>query len=321
MAFFTGGELVGVDSELPWVDRLVTRAAGHPEPAPPGAAPTVVLRVERSTTAFDVTGMRPVTRGAHGDGQRTVLDNACGSGFDLLVAAGDQLVVTARYRPTYAIRAANRVLARRFVLLAGQVLVHYPALWRASWRGRVPLHASVLRTDAGTPMLAGPGGVGKSTVLSREVAAGAVTTSDNLCCADRDHCFGVAEPVRTDAVGAHGARTSHDRVEVPLAGRVGELAPDRLVVLERGRYTEIEPIAGEDATRVLVAGTYAAGELRRYWAFAATLALATGRGPAHPPIAQVATAYAERLPCMRVRIGDGAVVSAAQLCGKASFHD
>ena len=93
------------------------------------------------------------------------------------------------------------------------------------------------------------------------------------------------------------------------------LVPDRLVLLERGRHTQIESLSAAQAARALVAGTYAAGELRRYWAFAATLALATGHGPAHPPVAAVAARYAERLVGRRVRIGDGVTVSVADLSG------
>ena len=190
--------------------------------------------------------------------------------------------------------------------------------------GRVPLHASVARTGAGTPLLAGPGGVGKSTVLVGLLADGAAATADNLCCADRSLCFGLVEPLRTDAVpggpvlsaAGAGARTSHGRTEWPLTARVPVLAPDRIVVLERGVHTEISPIPAAEAARTLVAGTYAAGELRRYWAFAATLALATGRGPAHPPVAEVAADHAGRLPCVRVRVGDGDSFTAAQLCGE-----
>jgi hypothetical protein len=45
-----------------------------------------------------------------------------------------------------------------------------------------------------------------------------------------------------------------------------------------------------------------AGELRRFWPFAAALALATGLGPAHPDVAGVASALAVRLPCIEVRL-------------------
>jgi hypothetical protein len=46
-----------------------------------------------------------------------------------------------------------------------------------------------------------------------------------------------------------------------------------------------------------------AGELRRFWAFAATLAAGTGAGPSHPPVGEVASAFAERLPCFVLRLG------------------
>src|SRR5438046_606451 len=103
----SGGEVVAVDSELAWVTRLVARATGGS--ALESATPTIRLRVEAERTPFIHSGLRPVTRGAYGDGQRqAVLYNAGGSGFDLSVLAGDPLAVTARYRPSPAVRAANR---------------------------------------------------------------------------------------------------------------------------------------------------------------------------------------------------------------------
>lgn len=324
MRFVSGGELVRADADLGWAGRLVARAAGgsaaplaavadaRPD-AGDDAEPTVRIHIQATTRAFARSNMRPVARGAYSDGEQTVLIDAAGSGFDLLVRAGRELEVTARYRPRVAIRTANLVLAERFALLVGQVLVHYPVLWRAGWRRRVPLHASVLRLASGTLMLAGPGGVGKSAVLMRALADGATATTDNLCCADNTSCFGLAEPLRTDALAAHGRRTSHGRVELPLVGREPSMRPERLIVLERGLVTEIESIRPAEASRGLVAGTYAAGELRRYWAFCATLALATGRGPAHPPLSEIATRYAERMPCLRLRLGPGATISLADL--------
>jgi len=328
MLFGSGGEVVRVDAEPAWARRLVARAVGGAALESAGAVPTVHVRIEADASAFSREGLRPITRGAYSDGTRTLLVNACGSGFDVLIGAGDRLDVTARYRPGTGLRVANLVLRQRFGLLTGQVLVHYPVLWQAGRRGRVPLHASVLRIGDHTLLLAGPGGVGKSTVVLAALAAGGVATADNLCAADGNHCFGLAEPLRTDAVGGRagqphrpGGHTSHGRIELPLAGRVAVLEPDRLVLLERGergergQRTEIAKLSAAQAARALAAGTYAAGELRRYWAFAATLALATGLGPAHPPVSTVATRYAERLVGRRVRVGDGVTVSAADLCG------
>jgi hypothetical protein len=310
MRFTSAGELVEVETEVPWVSRLIEDTAGaggdqvDAPPEEPPQQPTVRLRVEARRAPFPRDGLRPVAPGAYSDETRTLLVNACGSGFDLLItlagpAVGDPdrglLEVTARYRPRVRSRAANVVSSKRFRLLAGRVLAHYPVLWRASWRGRVPLHATVVRTDAGTPLIAGPPGVGRSTVLAAMLATGATATTDQLCGADRSRCFGLAGPWQ------------------PTARRAPVLVPDRVVVLERGAESEVSVVDEYDAARVLVAGTYAADELGHYWAFAANLAVATGRGPAHPPIAEIGRRYAERLPCLRLCIGEGDTVSAVRL--------
>src|SRR5437773_2580338 len=99
----SGGEVVAVDSELTWVTRLVMRAAGGLAPGSAGPVPTLRLRVEAERAPFVHSGLRPITRGVYGDGQRqAVLHNAGGSGFDLAVLAGDPRVVTVRYRPSAA---------------------------------------------------------------------------------------------------------------------------------------------------------------------------------------------------------------------------
>jgi hypothetical protein len=56
-----------------------------------------------------------------------------------------------------------------------------------------------------------------------------------------------------------------------------------------------------------------AGELRRYWAFAATLALGTGVGPAHPPIGAVARSMAERAPGWEIVLGTRPTVGLREL--------
>ena len=58
-----------------------------------------------------------------------------------------------------------------------------------------------------------------------------------------------------------------------------------------------------EAARRLVAGTYAAGELRRFWSIAALVATATGCGPVHPPIEEVAARLTTRLPAVELLLG------------------
>jgi hypothetical protein len=47
-----------------------------------------------------------------------------------------------------------------------------------------------------------------------------------------------------------------------------------------------------------------AGELRRYWAFASTMALGTGVGEIHPRVDNVARTLAVGLPCWELTLGE-----------------
>jgi hypothetical protein len=90
-----------------------------------------------------------------------------------------------------------------------------------------------------------------------------------------------------------------------MRDRAGAVDPDCLVALVRGTgeqpaLTTADP---DDAARALVTATYMAGELRRFWPFAATLAAGTGVGPAQPPVEEVAAAFAGALPCLTLALG------------------
>lgn len=296
------------------------RAAPGDEPGPDRrrpAEPDIHLVVDRRTDAFDLAGWQPLTRDAyHRDGS-VVLHNACGAGFDLRVTvlpsfAWARIRLEARYRPPSRERLAAYGLRSRFHLLARAVLLQYPALWVAGTRGRAPLHAAAVRLGSQVTLLAGPGGVGRSTMLLQALSRGAVASSDNLCVSDGQVVHGLVEPVRIE--GAGGRRMPHGRGERSLPGRVDSLVPDRVVVLRRaaGCPTTVTPVPGPRAAEALVAGTYMAGELRRYWPFAATLAYGTRRGPAHPPIAATAAALA-RLGCVEITLGDRPVPTLSEL--------
>ncbi|WP_427165443.1 hypothetical protein ACQF4J_09205 [Streptomyces sp. C1-1] len=311
------GERLLVDCDSASLARLLTEGGDRAWRSPEGARADVHVVVESRHAPFDVRGWAVLTRGGHAKDGAVVLANACGSGFDLRVAVTDgRLEVTARWRPPVRERAAARLLRSRFHLLARAVLLQYPALWWAGCRGRTPLHASPVALGSSAspeappgavgsvPLLAGPGGAGRSTLLLGAVAAGGRTVSDNLCVTDGGDCFGLVEPVRVEGDG--GRRMAYGRTERPLPGRVESLRPDRLVLLRRtpsGRPA-VRPLHPAQAARALVAATYLAGELRRYWPFAAALALGTGLGPAHPPVAEVADRIARRLPAHELVLGD-----------------
>lgn len=317
----TAGELAVIDCASPGLAALLTSAtAGELQAVADPAGATVHLTIQPERQAFDHQGWRLVTRGVWAAPSRVLLTNACSSGFDLLFQPrGDALHMTARYRPSPRTRAANTLLSSRFRLLAAQTVLHYPVLWWASLRGRVPLHVSVTAGGDGVTMLAGPSGVGKSTLLAAGLASGEIATADNVCACDAQTAWGLVEPLRLDGAGHAGAKgphAPHGRTEYAFPGRASQLAPDRLVVLRRGpagSAAAVKPISPQEAARELVTGTYMAGELRRFWQFAATLALATGLGPAHPDVAGVAAAIASRLPCTELRLGQPATAPVAEL--------
>jgi hypothetical protein len=318
-AVTTAGERVVVDCGVPRLGALLDSAAAGELSEATTAGETVHLEVQASRAPFEYDGWTLVSRGIWAAPPRVLITDACSTGFDLLVEPrGPTLRVLARYRPSARARAANTLLSSRFRLLVAQTLLHYPALWWASLRGRAPMHVSVTSGRDGVTMIAGPSGVGKSTLLSAGLPLGETATADNLCACDARTAYGLVEPRRIDAggpagpagpAGRGGPAAPHGRKEHPFPGRVPSLEADRLVVLRRapaGSGTTVTPICAEDAARELVTGTYMAGELRRFWPLAATLALATGLGPAQPDVAGVAAAIAGRLPCLEVRLSLGA---------------
>lgn len=314
MALDTAGEHMTIDCALDWVADLIAEGAAGELREASSHEGTVHIRVERDQSAFDVRGWQLFARGIWRRRGQVVVANACGSGFDLCLTCTDERAnFVFRWRPPGQQRAFAGLLRSRFHLLARAVLVQYPALWWAGTRGRAPLHASVAGTQGTAPLLTCPSGVGRSTVVLREAESGGVSTGDNLAVADGETAWGLVEPLRVE--GGGGRRMPHGRREAPLAGRVHSLVPDSVVVLQRASsgapvLTECAPAS---AARALVTSTYMAGELKRYWPFAATLAAGTELGPATPTVGDVASAFAARLPCYTLSFASSDGVRLADL--------
>src|SRR5579864_1969602 len=140
----TAGERVELTCAVPWIAGVLTEGAAGQLTAGDGTPPDVRVTVERDSAPFDVTGWRVLTRDAWCRPGQVVVKDACSSGLDLRVTAGEPaLEVVARWRPSGKGRAAAAVLRSRARLLLRAVLLQYPALWQSQQRGRAPLHASV----------------------------------------------------------------------------------------------------------------------------------------------------------------------------------
>ena len=275
------------------------------ELAEPAAAP-LSITIESERMPFDTDGWEPVTRSAFSREGSVVVRDAATSGFDLLLradAAGGDLV----FRRSASVRSRflRVALPARGRLLLRSALLQYPAMWWAGTRDRAPLHAPVLTVGEETVLLVGASGVGKSTLVHREASEGARVVSDNLAVSDGYRVWGVAEPSRIE--GGSGPRTTNGRRELELPGLVPDLVPDRVVILRRGGAERVStrPSSPAAAARMLAASTYAAGELRRFWPFAATLAAATAIGPPHPPVQEVARTITERCECIELVVPEG----------------
>jgi hypothetical protein len=307
----TGGEVVGLDSELPWVDaRLLEAADGMAltgQDLDRGPTPTMQVVVEESHEPFDTGGWAQLSRDAWARDGQVVVRDVVTSGFDLWLQGPDAVGLDAipeftfRWRPSARTRVAAVLLRGRDRLLVRAALLQYPTLWVASCRGRAPVHASCITGHtAGPALLAGPSGVGKTTLVEAETERGGWAATDNLGVSDGSTVWGVVEPMRSEA--GHGKAAPHGRREGRLPRRARALRPTTVVALRRGPVTAVDELEPADAARTLVAATYAAGELRRYWPLHALLALGTGTGPAHPPVQQVADSVAHRSACHSVQL-------------------
>lgn len=300
----TVGERISIECALPWVDDLIAEGSAGALARGGGTPPSLQVRVERDRRPFATSSLEPLTRGAWSRDGEVVLENVCTAGFDVrLVCLPEYAEFTFRWRPPARDRVVGRLLRSRFHLLARAVLLQYPALWLAGTRERGPLHASACIAGTATPLITAPSGIGRSTVILAELGCGGYATGDNLAVGDGTTLWGLVEPLRV--AGMSGRRMPHGRSEAPMPNRVEALVPDSIVVLERGRSDRpsLTSCSTEAAARSLVTSTYMAGELRRFWSFASTLAAGTGIGPSHPPVAAAASSFAARLPCFRLTLG------------------
>ena len=314
----TAGESLSIGSSLDWVSELIAEGAGSELHAgEPAGAATVRVEVEADRTPFPTEGWELLARGARRRGGEVVIENVCTSGFDLHVScAPEHAEFTYRWRPPARDRAAARVLRSRFHLLARAALLQYPVLWRAGAQGRAPFHASGWSSAGSTALVTAQSGIGRSTLILAETRAGARATGDNLGVGDGSSFWGLVEPARVK--GGDGRRMPHGRQELSLENRLPVVEPSCVVVLVRGG--DSPTLAGCDAdaaAQALAAGTYMAGELRRYWSFAATVSSGTGVGFPHPAVAEIAATFAENLPCFTLALGPEPGVRLADLLASA----
>lgn len=183
-------------------------------------------------------------------------------------------------------RRADDLRRRRFTTLL-YYLIYYPCFW---WlertRGVHPIHAAGVETGGGVTVLAGPSGVGKSTLsVALSAAPDARFLSDTFLLHQGTAFFPVREPLLLDDQARNWLGESAALLE-PIdwrycLGRRGYHWPrdrasdggDAFVLLFPRRATApyVRPLPPLEAHAQLSAGGLLVNDLRRYWAYAAAL--------------------------------------------------
>ncbi len=181
--------------------------------------------------------------------------------------------------------------AKRFTTLL-YYLVYYPAFWwNETVRGCHPIHAAGVVTDRGAVVLAGPSGVGKSTLSVALAASGCAFLSETFLLHRGTEVWPVREPILLDDFSRHWLGDAMAGLEPLgrnfvferqgyhcLSGLAERGRAAVLLVPRRAPQTYLRPIAAVEAHRRLSAGGQLIRDQRRYAAFAAALEALAGRG-------------------------------------------
>lgn len=167
---------------------------------------------------------------------------------------------------------------------------YYPMIWHLERsRGWGLLHASALELDGHGILLAGHGGVGKSTLaLSLMADPSFKFVSDNLVLYDTEHVYSLPEPIRLDASSSRAVREAGfvpADSEVPVTAHKKPtywVAPERLAEKAKAskvvilRFTPrplVRPLSPAETLAQLVAARDLAREIEGYRNVAAFLSM------------------------------------------------
>jgi hypothetical protein len=159
-------------------------------------------------------------------------------------------------------------------------LVYFPLLWHVErTRQWYPLHASAVAWPPGAIILAGLGGVGKSTLtLSFLSDPHARLLSENLILHDKDKVYAFLEPIHLDGrsremlanlngrLKSTGWAYSHNRqsYEVPSSARVQSATPRAFFTLRQGRLLGLRSMSAKETLEVVLSSDALAREINEY---------------------------------------------------------
>jgi hypothetical protein len=207
---------------------------------------------------------------------------------------------------------------RKFTTLL-YYLVYYPCLWwLETRRGIHPIHAGAVATSQGGILLAGAGGVGKSTLtVALTTLRGTRWLSDTFVLHDQNRLYAMIEPILLDHwseqwVGEIGIEHLSDITETRNYGygrKAFHMDPNlrarsseaRLVLLPyRSARPTVKRLTAHECAAKIRAYYEITGDLRRYWVLSAALAFLEG----HTALAEhrfaALRSLVSRIPCYEI---------------------
>lgn len=222
-----------------------------------------------------------------------------------------------RVRRWWEGRSLDARREKRFATLL-YYLAYYPAMWWYETHAAThPLHAAAVTGERGAIVLAGPSGVGKSTLTVALTAAGGTPLSETFVLHQGRHLTAVPEPVLLDAfsqqwLAAGTAKLARapghfvfERAGFHLPQHVATAETAAIVLPRRAAAAGLVPLAPREAHRRISGGHQLVKDLRRYWAFAAALEnLDASEGSAALMLRreQALAALVESVPCWELRL-------------------
>lgn len=231
-----------------------------------------------------------------------------------------------RLRRLWEARGLQARRRKRYATLL-YYLIYYPAMWwHEIQRGAHPLHAAGVLGERGALVLAGPSGVGKSTLTVALTAAGGVPLAETFLLHRGTTMIAMPEPVLLDDWSrAWLDDATRGLSQVPgqfVFGRSGfhldepvaQAEAAAIIVPRRATPAGIAPITANEAQRRISGGHALIKDMRRYWAFAAALEKLAPEATTAGLMAAREAALArltETLPCWELRLGPELTCAAA----------
>jgi hypothetical protein len=182
---------------------------------------------------------------------------------------------------------------RKFTTLL-YYLVYYPCLWwLETRRGIHPLHGGAVATAKGGILLAGAGGVGKSTLtVALTTLRGAHWLSDTFVLYDEFRLYPMVEPILLDQWSRHWVERGMDSLRDITQSRnygygrkafhmdpslcAGSTAASLVLLPYRSDHSSVKRLSALECAAMIRAYYEITGDLRRYWVLSASLGFLDG---------------------------------------------